>query len=190
MRTPAATLASIEEGRRGATPTYAFPPSTSSYCRVDNKRGEQCTAINLCKFVGEYAQKDNAEITPDQARFMMQWCLAAGQVQPGKNGTSSSLVLKMEQVQVTHTSPLFQKWAMQKLKHYLGDRPSSAVQIIQTEGMDGTMASGQGNNKHTPRSHTQSSNANETPGQRLEHLRQNFNPQNFTDNSDTLIGSC
>jgi hypothetical protein len=87
----------------------------------------------MYKFVGAHIMKEGSEITQEQAKWIMYWFLAAGQVEPGKTGQSSSV--KTELGHVLQTGPAFNQWATQKMRGYLGDGPHAATgQQVQVGG--------------------------------------------------------
>jgi hypothetical protein len=84
------------------------------------------TAFQMYQFVGALAQKEDSGVTQADSKEIMYWFLAAGQIEPGKTGQSSSV--KTELGHVLQTSQAFHQWANQKMKGYLGDGPHSVVQ--------------------------------------------------------------
>ena len=72
------------------------------------------------------APKEDSGVTQADSKDIMYWFLAAGQIEPGKTGQSSSV--KSELGHVLQTSQAFHQWANQKMKGYLGDGPHGVVQ--------------------------------------------------------------
>jgi hypothetical protein len=88
--------------------------------------GEPKTTHQMYLHVGEKVNEDGSGLTEVDAALLRMWCMAAGQIEPGKTGASSVAVKPDPVVQV---SPSFQKWAKQKLVGYLGEGPSSPMQV-------------------------------------------------------------
>jgi hypothetical protein len=86
--------------------------------------GEPKTAHQMFTFVGEVVNKEGSNLTEVDATLLRYWCLAAGQIEPGKTN-SSSIAMKPEPV--VHASPAFHQWAKRGLTVYLGEGPSSPV---------------------------------------------------------------
>jgi hypothetical protein len=87
--------------------------------------GEPKTAHQMYVHVGEIVNKEESGLRDVDAALLRMWCMAAGQIEPGKTAASSVAVKPDPVVQV---SPAFQKWAKQKLVGYLGEGPSSPIQ--------------------------------------------------------------
>jgi hypothetical protein len=88
-------------------------------------KGEPKTAHQMYVHVGEKVNEDGSGLTEVDAALLQMWCMAAGQIEPGKTVALSVAVKPDPVVQV---SPSFQKWAKQKLVGYLGEGPSSPIQ--------------------------------------------------------------
>jgi hypothetical protein len=78
--------------------------------------GEPKTAHQMYKFVVELIAKEDSGISDEEASLILNRCIAAGQVEPGKT-TASSISIKLEPV--VQLSLAFQQWAKQKLVGYL-----------------------------------------------------------------------
>jgi hypothetical protein len=87
--------------------------------------GEPKTAHQMYVHVGEKVNEEGSGLMDVDAALLRMWCMAAGQIEPGKTAASSVAVKRDPVVQV---SPAFQKWAKQKLVGHLGEGPSSPIQ--------------------------------------------------------------
>lgn len=87
--------------------------------------GEPKTAHQMYKHLGEVVGKEGSGLTELDSTLLRMWCLAAGQVEPGKT-TASSVSIKPDPV--VQVSPSFQHWAKQSLMRYLGEGPAGQNQ--------------------------------------------------------------
>ena len=78
-----------------ALPRMIYLPTVVAEYLFQNK---QTTALDLFNFIGGLIAQDDSGISVYDAVMLKKWCLAAGQVEPGKTGASSSVAVKLDQV--------------------------------------------------------------------------------------------
>jgi hypothetical protein len=82
--------------------------------------GNPKTAIELYNFVKEHiTNSPTANVSITDADMVLKWLLAAGQVEPGKQGNKSAVAMAPQPV--FETAQAFVSWAKQKMVNYLGE---------------------------------------------------------------------
>jgi hypothetical protein len=106
-----------------------YLPSVLAKYAVEKER----TAFEMHKFLSELVANDGSEIDESQAKFLLQWFMAAGQKEHGAAGTAQQKVaLKLEVV--VSVEPEFVHWAHKQLCSYVGQGPiKPATQLQQPQ---------------------------------------------------------
>jgi hypothetical protein len=101
-------------------PRMVYLPAVLAKFAVEKER----TAFEMHKYLGELVTKDNSEIEENEAKFLLKWFMAAGQME---HGTTSQQKIALKLELVASVEEEFVQWAHKQLASYVGQGPARAT---------------------------------------------------------------